>query len=396
MRRPAQRMTILYYNRRNRQYSMNSARIYVRAIATKRDSRRAPSVETICSQNIRLGWEKAKISDAEAANWKRFVGVAREGGREIDKCLPRLRSVKNIWGKKIVQHYGWAKHGEKYCKELCSTARRVPDLAEFLIKTGQLLKRRLEMRGRRKLRGSINPIDLVDLKNVMEWDTKWPYVKSKDRANVELPYKHITIEDVSEGYGLDKYGLIVHKDFAILRAFSSDQIRDDPAISSDPINSEAENLNPPRPENPQTTPAGVPENSLLPPSPPPRTPQSSTGTSPIESDVLADSHDAALDSDTTMSARSNSPTDERDGSTSRRSEALEDFEDDSSKDDETSNEQSVEDSISDDGECLGQLSESCATSTSIVGENATLPVSTSSLTTASCPPPAAHDSGVRP
>ena len=84
------------------------------------------------------GWKKAKKSDAEAVNWEKFVSIARDSGREIDKCLPYLRTVKNIWGQEIIQHYEFTKRGERYCKDMRATARKVRSLKEFLIKAGQV------------------------------------------------------------------------------------------------------------------------------------------------------------------------------------------------------------------------------------------------------------------
>src|SRR5579871_6114279 len=124
-----------------------------------------------CSKFKSRSWKKID------ANWERFIGVAQQGVRQIDKCLPPLRAVASIWGKEIVQHYDWAKEGEFYCKSLRSTAGEITDLDEFLTKVGQLQKRRLQLPRRRKLKRSINPIDLVDLENAREWKTKEPYVK---------------------------------------------------------------------------------------------------------------------------------------------------------------------------------------------------------------------------
>ena len=265
----------------------------------------------------RVGWKKSGLSDAE--DWEKFVGVAREGSQKLDKCLPPLRTVKGTWGKEIAQHYRWAEMGETYCKALSSAALKIEDLDEFLIKVGQLLKRRLQMSKRRKLRQAINPIDLVELENVRLWNVYGSYIKRKDGANVKLPYQRLTLEDVPEGFGLDKFGLIVHKEFA-----------------------EAENLTPPIPEDQQTMPAAAPNNSL---SLPLQTPQNGTDSSPIESEANA-SNLSALG--TAMSARSSSQV-EQDGSTSHRSK---DTSIDSSENgnDEVfpRNDSVVENSISDD------------------------------------------------
>src|SRR5579871_3195322 len=150
---------------------------------------------------------------------------------------------------------------------------------------------------------------------------KGPYVKINDSEKAELPYERITLEDVPEDCGLDKYGLIVRKEFAIkVKTSLSDQILDGL------INSEAEtpNRSSPRPrsEYQPTAPVRVLENSPLSPSLPLQTSQSSIDTSQI--DALDGPAPSAWGSDTTASIRPNSP-----GSTSHRSEAVDDSEDSS-------------------------------------------------------------------
>ena len=82
----------------------------------------------------RTGWSK-KIEGSETdAVWERFVGVATNGVKAINKRLPCLRKVSSIWGKEKVQHYGWAYTSEKYCKVLNSASSQVPEWAEALTK----------------------------------------------------------------------------------------------------------------------------------------------------------------------------------------------------------------------------------------------------------------------
>src|SRR5436190_15364069 len=81
-------------------------------------ARIARVMNTECNEFLekrRFCGKNAKKSDteaAEAANWEKFVGVAQEGGQEMDKCLVPLRAIINVWGKEIVQHYEFAKRGE--------------------------------------------------------------------------------------------------------------------------------------------------------------------------------------------------------------------------------------------------------------------------------------------
>ena len=149
----------------------------------------------------------------EAASWKRFVSAAHEGRQAIDKCLVPLRSVRKHWGEEIVQHYGWVDRGEMTCNALRSVARK-NSWKEFIIKQNQVALRRTHIARRRKMRRSIDPIDISDLKNVKRWQTGDPYVKEKDPDNLQLQYRSLTPEHLPEEFGFDKYGLMVYKEFS--------------------------------------------------------------------------------------------------------------------------------------------------------------------------------------
>lgn len=110
----------------------------------------------------------------------------------MDKCLSPLRTIIRVCGKEIVQHYQSAIRGERYCKHMRTTAMKVTNLEEFLI------KRRDRCRSEDCLKLSINLIDPVDLVNVRKWESMESYVKVNDPANDELSYERITIEDVPE------------------------------------------------------------------------------------------------------------------------------------------------------------------------------------------------------
>jgi hypothetical protein len=161
----------------------------------------------------RIGWSK-KTEDSDTSSeidavWERFVGVATNGVKAINKRLPCLRKVSSIWGKEKVQHYGWAYAGEKYCKVLSSASSQVPEWAEASTKLNQLILRRLQMARRQPLNHSVNPINQIDLENLKRWQDQIPYIKMNDRDRVSFQYKRLTVDDIPDGYGLDKYGVIV-------------------------------------------------------------------------------------------------------------------------------------------------------------------------------------------
>ena len=70
------------------------------------------------------------------------------------------------------------------------------------------------MSRRRPLQESVNPIDQVDLENLKRWTHKSPYIKSRDHESVLLQYRKLTVDDLPDDCGFDKYGLVVRKEFA--------------------------------------------------------------------------------------------------------------------------------------------------------------------------------------
>ncbi|KAF2175489.1 hypothetical protein K469DRAFT_491244, partial [Zopfia rhizophila CBS 207.26] len=123
--------------------------------------------------------------------------------------LPCFRKISSAWGEEKIQHYQWAFAGEKYCKVLRTASSQVPNWAEASIKLNQLILRRIQMRGRQPLKPSINPISLIDLENLKRWRDQNPYIKMNDRERVSLHYRRLTLNDIPDIYGFDKYGLVV-------------------------------------------------------------------------------------------------------------------------------------------------------------------------------------------
>lgn len=212
----------------------------------------AAEVETIMFEECKeykerklRGWsDRTGESETDAEKWKRFVGVAREGRDAIRNCLHPLRKAGAAWGKEKLQHYEWAYKGLKYCKVLGTASSQVPEWEEAVIKLNQLIKRRTTMVGRRSLRASVNPIDQTDLENLKRWTDKHSYIKMNDREEVHLEYRQLTVEDLAEEYGFDKFGLIVQREFAaIVRARATTLPTEDrPAGSAIPMTPPADNF----------------------------------------------------------------------------------------------------------------------------------------------------------
>ncbi|KAK6206185.1 hypothetical protein QIS74_13604 [Colletotrichum tabaci] len=127
--------------------------------------------------------------------WERFVGVANEGMEIKYKCLSALTEVSRCWGLDKVQHYHWASKGEKYCKVLRTAARAVPEWAEAAIK----LNRR-------------------DLDTLKAWSYKQAYVKQNGRGQHSLLFEKLADTDLPQGFGFDRFGLMVRKEFAVASA----------------------------------------------------------------------------------------------------------------------------------------------------------------------------------
>ncbi|OIW30048.1 hypothetical protein CONLIGDRAFT_576487 [Coniochaeta ligniaria NRRL 30616] len=136
----------------------------------------------------------------DAAQWNRFFGVAIDGS----KRLSALKEVVRCWGRDVVQHYQWASKGEKYWNQLRTTARRVPVWEEAVVGLNwSMLQRSRDIR-RRPVKALANPIEQADLDSLRTWSREDPF-----------PCQKLAAKDLPEAFGFDKYGLIVHKEFAV-------------------------------------------------------------------------------------------------------------------------------------------------------------------------------------
>jgi hypothetical protein len=65
------------------------------------------------------------------------------------------------------------------------------------------------MREKQSLKFFINPINLIDLENLKKWQDQNLYIKMNDYNDAFLYYRQLTLNDIPDTYGFDKYGLIV-------------------------------------------------------------------------------------------------------------------------------------------------------------------------------------------
>ncbi|SPO02465.1 uncharacterized protein DNG_05138 [Cephalotrichum gorgonifer] len=190
--------------------------------------------------------ELTRLKDSEAAQWDQFIAVARNGSDTRLRCLVALKTVSRYWGRDMVQHYEWASRGAKYCDVLCSAARQVRDPREGITKLNWLMLQRSKLRRRLSLRNSVNPIDQIDLINLRAWSSKDPFINSKHPEHAPIPYKPMFAKDLPNGFGFDKFGLMVQKEHAVPSPKSSGT---DTIDQSTLIEMDATIMNPPAPDS---------------------------------------------------------------------------------------------------------------------------------------------------
>ncbi|KAH0421178.1 hypothetical protein CcaCcLH18_13596 [Colletotrichum camelliae] len=150
--------------------------------------------------------------------WERFVGVATEGMEIKRSCLSALMEVSRCWGIDKVQHYHWASRGEKYCKVLRTAARAVPEWAEAAIKLNRVMLGRHQRVGARLVKLAANPIEQGDLDTLKAWPYKQAYMRQNGCDRYSLPFEELIITDLPQGFGFDKFGLMVGKEYAVASA----------------------------------------------------------------------------------------------------------------------------------------------------------------------------------
>jgi hypothetical protein len=150
--------------------------------------------------------QRSPISEEDdVARWDRFLGLATDGSRIKSKCLSALKEVVRCWGRDVVQHYQWVSKGEKYWNQLRTTARKVHLWDEAVVGLNCSVLERSRNLKRPAVKASVNPIEQADLERLRAWSHKDPF-----------PCQKLAPEDLPSAFGFDKFGLIVHKEYAVV------------------------------------------------------------------------------------------------------------------------------------------------------------------------------------
>ncbi|KAK4194276.1 hypothetical protein QBC40DRAFT_38091 [Triangularia verruculosa] len=167
------------------------------------------------------------------SEWDVFLGVATDGQEIKSKCLSALKTVARHWGEDVVQHYPWAYKGRKYCDMLRAAAIAVPDWKKAAKGLSLSMLTRFQQGmslKRRQICASPNPIEQGDLKYLREHPPE-------DIVAISLP----------DGFGFDKFGLMVCKEYA--------------AVLPEPDNAGAERPTPPEAGTVQATGSSAPDST---------------------------------------------------------------------------------------------------------------------------------------
>lgn len=144
-------------------------------------------------------------TEIDARQWDYFLNMAQTNMRMNKQSLSPLVEIAAQWGIRKVNYYQWASMGQKYCNMLNLAASRNPVWEEAVIKMNQLLLGRLSER--RCLKGSPNPLHLLDLQHLAAWTSQSSFSR-RGRKICVLRYEAVKARDVPPGYIFDLYGLI--------------------------------------------------------------------------------------------------------------------------------------------------------------------------------------------
>jgi hypothetical protein len=195
---------------------------------------------------------RGKVDDDE--EWQRFIGVAAEGTKIFEKCLPHLKVPSLVWGRDKIQHYRWHHRGGSFCRKLAMVAKMMT-WQEFVTKANRLLWRRATMHRkhrRRYIRDLPDPLDENELGCLRDWRGQDLYIKDKDPDQIELEPRALAPEELPDGFGFDRFGLLVHSQYAISTAEDGSnplEVGPNTVTSLDPEHVDNE----PRPVNQDTT-----------------------------------------------------------------------------------------------------------------------------------------------
>ena len=151
---------------------------------------------------------KRSTSDMHREEWARFLGIVESGRRVKHKCLSALTTVARIWGKDVVEHYQWAMKGISFCTQLRGAARAIPKWEEAARGLNVLMLQRATQGLQLKQRpiSSSSPVERGDL-------AKLRRTEPDDLA--KLCRTPLPQDNIPEGFGYDKFGLLVNKEYAV-------------------------------------------------------------------------------------------------------------------------------------------------------------------------------------
>ena len=114
----------------------------------------------------------------------------------------------------MVQHYQWASRGARFCTLLRKAALAVPDRTEVIIKLNRLILRQHQTPGQRVIEDYVSPVSQIDLERLTAWDKIGSFTWS-DCGSVGLLYRPVAAQDLPDGFGFDKFGLLVRTAYAV-------------------------------------------------------------------------------------------------------------------------------------------------------------------------------------
>ncbi|KAL2284419.1 hypothetical protein FJTKL_08831 [Diaporthe vaccinii] len=174
-------------------------------------------MNTVCPKYNRYKRTRKAHGTHDDEEWQRFIGVAASRSDIIDKCLSDLKMASLVWGRDKIQHYRWPDRGWSFCKKLGTVARNMT-WQDFVTKANRLLWRRTTMERkhrRRHIRNSPDPLNMDELVCLGAWRGEHSYVKEKDPDQIKLDPKALAPEELPDGFGFDKFGLLVRSQYAL-------------------------------------------------------------------------------------------------------------------------------------------------------------------------------------
>ena len=161
------------------------------------------SVECAKYKEVKSSHEKKKkkSDNNEDENQQRCFLLLAKIPDSTSKSIQALRTVRTCWGQDVIQHYQWVNKGLKYCNALRAAALKV-DWKNAVNGLNQIMIQRFQNIKRNSVSVSVNPIsqnDLLDLKNLAD--------------NPQALSSELTVKDIPEGFGIDRFGLLVRGEF---------------------------------------------------------------------------------------------------------------------------------------------------------------------------------------